>query len=424
VTNKLNRRDFLRLSAASGAALAMGAQIKPARANLRKRNDSLTVYWNPGHGYETYQAIIDQFSEDTGLDVNWEMFQWPDMRTKILADFAAGDVPDLVEEPGGWVQEFALAGNIQSLQPWVDRDGAEMGFPSDWQPYTVSRNSIEGEVFGVQLHLTCNLLFYNKEMLSAAGFDSPPTTWEEFLEVAKATTSGRVFGFAPNQDHGYMWTWYLQNGVHYYDPENNVVPMNNEDAYAALQFVADMVHEYKVAPVPIASADYEGPQKLFSARRAAMILTGPWDIKPISEGSPDLDWDIAQALTGKVQATYAAGTSMMIPTEAKHPEEAWELLKRLVTLDAEVAATAEAGMCMPRVSWGEHPDVQANERIAAFATGLGYAEDVGEKLRLTGKYGEINELHKKAYEESIYSNRPAKDALDEFVENANALLAE
>jgi multiple sugar transport system substrate-binding protein len=424
VTKKLNRRDFLKLSAASGAALAVGVQAKPSHAsNILRRRESFNIYWNPGHKYDTYQTIIDQFSQDTGFDVNWEQYQWPDMRTKILADFAAGDVPDLVEEPGGWVQEFGLAGNIQSLQPYVDRDGAEMGFPNDWQAYTVSRNSLDSDVYGVQLHLTCNLPFYNKQMLSDAGIDTPPSTWDEFLAACQATTNGRVFGFAPNQNYGYMWTWYLQNGVSYYDPVNNVIPMNNQAAYDALQFVADLVHKYKVAPVPIASADYEGPQKLFSAKRAAMILTGPWDIKPILEGSPDVDWGISQALTGTVRATYAAGTSLMIPTDAKHPDEAWELLKRLTTLDAEVAATAEANMCMPRISWGENPDVQANERIAPFAEGLGYAQDSSAELRLTGKFGEIDALSQKAFEDAIYSNRPAKDALDEFVDKANAILA-
>ena len=90
-----------------------------------------------------------------------------------------------------------------------------------------------------------------------------------------------------------------------------------------------------------------------------MILTGPWDIKPILEGSPDLDWGIAQALTSNFQATSAAGTSMIIPRDASNPELAWELMKRLTTLEVELATTQEANMTMPRKSWAVHPDLLA-----------------------------------------------------------------
>lgn len=420
-TYRMNRRTLLRTSALGAGAVAL-ATNRPTRTSAQDKT-TLRVYWNAGHNYETYQEVVAQFEADNpGVEVNFELFQWPDMRTKILADFAAGSVPDLCEEPGGWVQEFGLAGNIQSLQPYIDADGEAMGFPSDWQPYTVDRNSLDGEVYGVQLHLTCALLFYNQDMFDAAGITAPPTNWEEFLATAQETAKDGVFGFAPNQRTEYTWFFLLQNGVRFYDPETNTIPMDNEAAYEAMRFQADLIHEYNVSPVPIASADYEGPQKLFSAKRTAMIVTGPWDIKPIQDGSPDINWGIAQALTQKEQSTFAAGTSMMIPTEAENPDLAWDLMKRLVALDIEVAATKEASMAMPRKSWGEQPEIQEMERIDPFAQGLNYAVDVGGELRLTGKSGEIEELFGLTYEQVIYRNTPPEEALGDFVEKANEAL--
>lgn len=241
---------------------------------------------------------------------------------------------------------------------------------------------MDGKTYGVQLHLTCNLLFYNTKMLSDAGISSPPATWDDFLAAAKATAKGGVFGYAPNQDTAYMWTWFLQNGVKYYDPEAKKLGFDNPDAFEALQFVADMIHKDRVAPVPVSSADYEGPQKLFSAKRAAMILTGPWDVKPILTGTPDLEWGIAQALTHKSQATYAAGTSLLIPKDAKQPALAWDLVTRLTTLEAEIAATKEANMTMPRRSWAADPTIQ----------------------------------------DGIYKNTPASEALKDFNDKGNKIL--
>jgi multiple sugar transport system substrate-binding protein len=423
IQRSLTRRDVLRTGALGVGAAALGAGLRRAPA-AAQQGGKLRIYWNAGHNYTPYQKVIEEFKKDhPGWDVSMELYQWPDMRTKILADFAAGNPPDLSEEPGGWVQEFALAGNLKSLKDYIAADGEKMGFPNDWLPYPVERNTVNGEVYGVQLHLTCVLLFYNQNMFDKAGITKAPTTWEEFLDVAKETTQGSTFGFAPNQNSDYSWPWNLQNGVTYYDPEKNVVPMDNDAAYEALQYQADLIHKYKVAPVPIASADYEGPQKLFSAKRAAMILTGPWDIKPIQDGSPDVKWSLAQDLTRKIQSTISAGTSMMIPKDAKNPDLAWDLMKRFTALDVELAVTKEASQTMPRKSWAEQAEVKSNELIAPFAQGLTYAVDWGAKLRVTGHWGEINDLYDKAYQEIIYQNQPASKSLKDFVDKANKILA-
>ena len=435
----LNRREFLRLAAlgAGTAALAACAPAQPAvpasapeapaaqaptAAPAAAKGGDLRVYWNPGHHYQTYKDLANQFETDTGWKINWEIYQWPDMRTKLLANFAAGDVPDLCEE-AGWVQEFALAGNVLSLTPYIEKYGKEMGYPDDWQEAALKQFRLKGEYFGIKLHHTCTLLFYNASMFEQAGIKPESvTTWESFLAACQATAQGNVFGFAPNQSEGYSWPWFYQNSVINYDPEKNVVPMDNDDAYEALQFQADLIHKYKVAPIPVTSADYEGPQKLFSANRAAIILTGPWDVKPILDSSPDVKWGMIQPLQRKVQATTGAGAGMFIPKAAKNPDPAFDFVRRITALDVELAATKEANMLMPRKSWAANADVLKMEYIAPFAKALPLVVDSSD-INLTGKSGQINDLFKKAYQETIYNDRPASETLKEYVDAANKLLS-
>ena len=424
MTPRTTRRTLLRTTAATAGALSLANLAGPSRYAGAQDGGTLRVYWNAGHMYDAYQAVVDGFKADhPGWDVSMEPFQWPDLRTKILADFAAGNPPDLTEEPGGWAQEFGVAGYLRPLDDYLTADGPTIGFPADWQDVTINRHIVDGQTFGLQLHLTCILFFYNRTMLADVGYTDAPTNWDQFLEVAQATTKGNVFGFAQNQTSDYAWPWFLQNGVSVYDPATNQLTMATDAAIEALQFQADLIHKHKVAPVPINAADYEGPQKLFSAQRAAMILTGPWDIKPILDGSPDLDWGVAQALTHQSQNTLVAGTSLLIPKDGKNPDLAWDLAKRLTTLDTELAATTEANMTMPRKSWAAAPEVQSLERIAPFGQGLTYSVDVWEALRLTGKFPQIIEIFNKAYEDAIYRNRPASEVLTGFVSDGNAILA-
>ncbi|WDR01355.1 sugar ABC transporter substrate-binding protein [Devosia algicola] len=354
--------------------------------------ETLKVYWNAGHAYDAYANVIKQFEADNpGWNVQWERFQWPDMRTKLVADFSVGNTPDLVAEPGGWVQEFGQQGLLTPLNDYIARDGADMGYPDDWQDFSVSRNMVDGTYYGVQIHLTCVALVYNKDMLEEAGLDAAPTNWTQFRDFAMAAAKNGKFGFAPNQVASYYWPWIYQNGGDYYDPKTNKVLFDSPEAAEAVQFVADLIHKDKAAPLPVAGADYEGPQKLFTAGRAAMILTGPWDVGPIRTGNPNLNWDIAPALTQKIQATSAGGVSLMIPKAAKHPDQAWDLLKRFVSLETELEASKANGMTMPRKSWAADADIQADPILGKFGQCLAYARDTTADLRLTGKSARVDE---------------------------------
>lgn len=415
----LTRRDALRLAGAAAAVplLSSCAGAPPAES----APGTFTIYWNAGHDYKAYRKVITEFEQAHKLKVNLQKYQWPDLRTRLLADFASGTVPDLVEEPGGWVQEFAISGNARPLQDFVDRDGAAMGFPADWRPVTVSRNSYQGKVYGVQLHLTCNTLLYNKAMLREAGLE-PPTTWEEFLAAALKLTKDGVYGVALNQDHAYTWPWLMQAGVTPYDPATKQVLTPLNSAVEAMRFQADLVHKHKVAPVPVSGTDYSGPQKLFSAKRAAMILTGPWDLGPIRQTSPDLEFGVAPPLKHKDQATQAAGVSMFVPAKAGRPELSWDFIKRITALEVEQATTKEVGMLMPRTSWAQLPEVQADESIKVFAGALEYARDSTQEVRLTGKSGEFDELLKVMYQNVIIRNQPVEAAVAKFARDAQAAI--
>ncbi|WP_147918828.1 extracellular solute-binding protein [Ruania zhangjianzhongii] len=422
------RRQLLRWGGATGAAGLTGSLAAGCGAGAPEQpdgsggsGDTFTVYWNAGHGYPAYEEVLTEFGEANDLAMNFQKYQWPDLRTRLLSDFASGNAPDLVED-ASWAQEFAISGDALSLQPYIDADGADMGYPDDWQETTLDRVSYEGETYGIQLHLTCVLPFYNKTMFDAAGMDFPET-WDDLLAAAQELTTDSVHGIALNQDHSYAWSWLLQNGVQFYDPDSHELLTPRDKAIEALQFQADLVHKHGVAPVPTPGTDYSGPQKLFSAERAAIILTGPWDLMPIDESSPDLDMGIAPALRNVEQACVQAGSSMFIPAQSPHPDLAWELIKTITSLELEQRVTEETGMLMPRKSWAESEAVQSDERLTAFADAFGYARDYSTQLRLTGKSGEISELFKTLYQDVVINNTPAEDAVATFVSAGEQVLA-
>ncbi|WP_424929727.1 extracellular solute-binding protein [Amaricoccus tamworthensis] len=387
--------------------------------------ETLTVYFNAGHAYHTYLEVIEQFEADNpGWEVALERYQWPDMRTKLVADFAGGTTPDLVAEPGGWVTEFAEQGHLTPLGDFIEQD-SDYGFPEDWQDSSVAKNTLDGEIYAVQIHLTCATLLYNVDMLSEAGFDGPPTNWEEFREVAIATTGGGKYGFAPNPSIAYYFPWLYQNGADWYDADAHEMTFGSDAAMEAIQFVGDLIHKDRAAPPPIQGADYEGPQKLFTAGRAAMIITGPWDVRPIKEGNPDLNWAVAPSLTHKEQRTMQGGVSLMIPAEAEHPEMAWELTKRLTAVDVEVATALQYGMTMPRKSWLENEEIANDPILSAFGSCLPYSQGTTTEISRSGApVSQLETIYLGAIDEVVYGGAQAADVMPAAEDEANQLLSQ
>ncbi|OEV03875.1 ABC transporter substrate-binding protein [Streptomyces oceani] len=424
-TEPLSRRRLMGLAGGAAAAVPLSAcgsgAPEAGGAGGSGGSGTVSVYWNAGHDYAAYRKVIAAFEKEHGVRVRMQKYQWPDMRTRILADFASGNVPDLLENTS-WVQEFALSGNALNLQKYVERDGADIGYPDDWQDATIKRNTHEGDTYGIQLHQTCSLLLYNKRMFREANV-RPPTTWDEVVSVGKELTRGDVHALALNQDYTYAWPWLLQNGVRHYDPKTKDLLIPRSATLEALQFQADLVHKHKISPVPVPSTDYSGPQKLLSAERVAMIVSGPWDLEPIRASSPELELGVAQVPRKEKQSTILAGSSLLIPAKAKNPDLAWDLIKRLTQLSTEIAVTKKEGMLMPRKSWAKDPVVQNDPVANAFAEGLTYAEDAYEDLYLTGHYGELSgELFKVLYQGVIMERKPVEEAYEKYVDAGRKLI--
>lgn len=421
----VSRRRFLGAAAAAGLAgptLAACARA-PKPAGGSGGGGTLTIYWNAGHVYDAYKDVITKFEKDHDVTVNWQKFQWDDLTTKLQADLASGNVPDLVEYPGGDnLMSLAKTGDVLSLEKYIAKDGKKMGYPDDWNSQAVKTWKYQNEIYGVQLQLTCNQFYYNKGMLDDAGISKFPETWEELLDAAKELTGKGKYGLALNQDYTYSYPWLLQNGVSSYDPSSKTVLAPNDAAIEATQFQKDLVHKYKVSPVPTPSSDYSRPQKLLSAKRVAMILTGPWDIGPIRQGSPDLDLGLALPLKHKVRSTHFAGSGVMIPKKAKNADLAWDLIKRMTTLEVELKVTKETGQSMPRKTWAQQDAVKSDPIMHTIAEALEYAVDWWQPLAKTGKTPQVGEAYKTFYQSVVLKGTDPAKAMPTFLQASKQAL--
>lgn len=416
----MTRRGFLQ----AGGGLALGAISLPYFNRLpRSSGGTFTFYTSTNHVYETWKDVISEFEADNDVSVNWQKYSWADMQTKLQADFTAGTVPDLVEYQGGAAtMQFVVTDDVAPLDSFIDDDGEEIGFPDDWQQQAVRAWQHEGSTYGIQLQLTCAQLYYNKRLLDEAGISSPPETWDDFLAAAQELTSDDVYGTSLHATSSFSWPWILQAGAQLFNPDSGEFLAPSDASIEALQFQQDLVHRYEVSNEPAATSDFTVARDLFTAERVAMIFTGPWDIKPIRTGNPDLELAIGLPLEGAERSTNFAGSGVFIPKQAGQPDLAWDLTRRLTSLETQLALTAEAGQTMPRKSWAEDPQVADDPLLANIAAALQYAEDWGADLAGTGALAEVDAAYDTLYQEVVLRASSPADAIGSFQDAAKRAL--
>ncbi len=386
--------------------------------------DTFKIYWNQDHLYDAYQAVFDQFAAEHGLEVQVEVFSWPDMQTRLLADFSGGTAPDLLEVPAPWTVDYGSQGQLEDLSERLD------GWPerSDWFEGTWPEVTLDESIYGVKLHHTAFGFFYNKDLLEEAGLEPrAPRTLQEFRDYAETIAEElgpNVLAFGFDADPFYLTPFISTENTPQLVADGQVAINTPEvaEALAILQEIAQ--NDWALIPEP--GASYQSSRRAFIDGQTAMMISGPWDIAGLADLAPDLDYGVGPipVLEGLTSRPPSAGVATAIPTGSSQQDLAWELMQRLTSVETEVAATREANMLMPRQSWAENPEVQALERVAAFLPMVQNATPFDLEARRLG-VSEIvgtGEVFTNFYQTLIYGRLSAAQALEEYTLEANQLI--
>jgi multiple sugar transport system substrate-binding protein len=215
------------------------------------------------------------------------------------------------------------------------------------------------------------------------------------------------------------WIW--MNGGETYNASTREVTIDAPEAIEAVQFLKDLVHEYKIWPR--AGVAQAGPEGTFYGQVVVMSSTGAYDIANLTETNPpEFDWDIAQfprpadgdfisGVGGWLMAANADGEHLeqALPWLGWTTSETWQLH----TSKYGYALTGRKSVAEERVK--EIPQLQTF--LDAMATGRA-------RPRST-QYPLITNALQQAFDEAIFGDRSPEDALaDAAPKIADALATE
>ncbi len=151
-------------------------------------------------GYEAAEKMLPEFEQATGIKVNIIKHPYENALGEQVRDFVAGGDLDIALIDLVWIGNFAENEWIVPVSKFTSNpDLADPALEiDDFFPLVLNAfGGWNGEIYGLPFDNYSGLLFYNKCMLEAAGFDGPPATWAELKDkYGPALTKDGKYAYA------------------------------------------------------------------------------------------------------------------------------------------------------------------------------------------------------------------------------------
>ena len=330
--------------------------------------DGVTLEFQQWWGVElpdgALQEICDDFTEETGINIELLSNPYADTKTQIAAGAAAGTMADVVGLDGSWVYDFAKQESIANLTDLMTDAGYDDSQLSD-------QIQVDGSTYMIPVVNFAYPLFVNTDILEEAGVEEIPTTWSEFLDACdKITTNTDKAAYAiplsseaPNGIQNQFMTWlWASGGAMLEDGKPNLE--GNEDLEKVVDFVKEMKDNGYLSDGAEAMKEQDMVNE-FENGRLAFMVDGISHLTLIKEESPDLNFDYAkmpvmdgyEGESGMDVANWGIG----IAENCENKEEAWQFVEYLMSPEVN-AKLAQLANAFPGNATAE-PDYSENDEL-------------------------------------------------------------
>lgn len=288
----LSRRDFLKMASVGGAAalvaangLSALAQGNPPPADA---SANLFIYDFGGQAQQGVNAeAIGRFNErypNVTVEDQFapaDNFTWGNYITQLQVRVASGLPIDIIAIAIEGTRATIAQNLVRPIDDLIAQEPTFAELVEGVEPSL--HNALKGPD-GTTYYLTREwnnmIIHYNPQMFEDAGLDmpSPEWTWEEFVETAKALTTGegesKVFGFAIPYFNFGLAPWFHTNETSTLNADWTESNLDDPKVLESVKFIHSLVHEHGVSP------DVEGTDGfgLLIAGRAAMTGGGRWPL--------------------------------------------------------------------------------------------------------------------------------------------------
>lgn len=308
------------------------------------------------HGQYVYQYADAFMEQNPNINIEIQAVSSNDIYTKLAAMATTpDDLPTLFFTSVDQAPTLFDLGLMEDLNNYLDEE--TLGQFADG---VVEACMLDEQMAFYPIDVQPSAILYRTDRFEEAGLEVP-STWDEFLECAKALTAdsdgdGEVdqWGFSmvgANNSSGqsrfqsYLWS----NGYDVVTKEEESgewVPDIDEGFLDVFSFWTNMNNEHGVVPVGITEIDYATAANYFAMGYTSMMLGGSNAIGVAYSSNPELEGKIGSfRIPGEEPGTMlnAEGYALCGSASEEEKEAAIDFLNFFVTNDSELGFWQSSG---------------------------------------------------------------------------------
>jgi len=330
--------------------------------------------WRVFDGQETFSTIMNNYRAiHPNVSFVYREVRMEEYKDELLRAFAEGEGPDVFSVHNSWIGEWenlirplpdsvtipfteergtvrretvTTLREIPSLSLRALRqDFLDIVSEDVVRPYRPNPNNEPiDRIFGLPMGVDTMALFYNRDLLNAAGIAQPPQTWSEFQENVVSLTSisendviqqsGAAIGTSQNVERSFdiLSLLMLQNGTPMLDDRGQATFSRETDrdfvpAENAVRFYTDFANPLK--EVYTWNADQPESFDAFTTGKTAFFFGYSYHIPFIRSQAPRLNFEITNMpqIGESRTVNYANYWVESVAKASEHSNWAWDFIQ-------------------------------------------------------------------------------------------------
>jgi multiple sugar transport system substrate-binding protein len=260
------------------------------------------------YSVETVASNLDKFENDNpGIYVNYSDVSWFNFHDVMATRFVSKTPTDVVYNTDEFLEEWDSAGWIVPLE---DHFPEATEYKKYFPQYVTDAVSYNGKLYGLPYFADIFIFIYNEDMVKEAGFDAPPTTWEEVTQQSVVMKQKGICNypvamqFAQKEGWSIMtvtsMVYSLKNGSLFDNDLNPVFAKSGSAAERIVTWIRDSLQDTKIMDLnSLQMAEIDVVKAMATGKHAFTIL--------VKYNLAELNNPAASNLAGKFKMSLMPG---------------------------------------------------------------------------------------------------------------------